>query len=306
MSAFRFLILLSVLAIVLLLALRLDTTTLIAALSKVSTLHIAGILCLVQAQIVLSALRWRFTADRLGQTIASGEAIREYYVATLLNQSLPGGVAGDALRAYRMRAEGPGGWKQPAKAVVFERLSGQIVFFAFAALGLFAWPNIVGVDASDHMAIVGFAVVVGLGALMLLGWKIAKSKGVIGQPGMLADIRKAFLDRGAWAIQIALSLTVVLAYVAAFFIASHAVGARLPLIATVTIVPLTLLAMLIPSGLGGWGSREAAAMALWPLIGATTSEGLAASLVYGGLSLAGALPGLAFLVWSGAPKTPQA
>jgi hypothetical protein len=36
-------------------------------------------------------------------------------------------------------------------------------------------------------------------------------------------------------------------------------------------------------------------MAFWPLLGATDSQGLAASIVYGGLSLAGALPGLAIL-----------
>ncbi|MDZ7875694.1 MAG: lysylphosphatidylglycerol synthase transmembrane domain-containing protein [Rhizobium sp.] len=109
------------------------------------------------------------------------------------------------------------------------------------------------------------------------------------------DLLRVFIRRGALPVQAGLSLVIVGSYVATFFLASHAVGAPLPGIAAFTIIPLCLIAMLIPAGFGGWGTREAAAMALWPLLGATESQGLAASVVYGGLSLAGALPGLAIL-----------
>ncbi len=96
-------------------------------------------------------------------------------------------------------------------------------------------------------------------------------------------------------------------YIMTFLIASDAIGAPLPLIAAVTVIPLCLLTMLIPIGIGGWGTREAAAAALWPLFGFTGAEGLAASLLYGLLSLVGAaLPGIVVLVVSiisGARKT---
>src|SRR3546814_13404904 len=79
---------------------------------------------IVQSQIVLSAMRWRFTAGRLGMRLTRGRAVGEYYVATFLNQVLPGGVAGDALRTWRNRApiaaaeagaEGPTGWSPRRK-----------------------------------------------------------------------------------------------------------------------------------------------------------------------------------------------
>src|SRR3546814_20020686 len=43
---------------------------------------------IVQSQIVLSAMRWRFTAGRLGMRLTRGRAVGEYYVATFMNQRL--------------------------------------------------------------------------------------------------------------------------------------------------------------------------------------------------------------------------
>ncbi|OLP55682.1 hypothetical protein BJF92_08420 [Rhizobium rhizosphaerae] len=275
-----------------------DLAPLERALSQVSPLPVIAGLILVQIQIVASALRWRFTAARLGQAIAPGRAIGEYYVASLLNQSLPGGMAGDAIRAYRMRRAG--GWQASAKAVLFERLSGQIAFFTLALGGVFAWPSLLAGRAPGAPSELVSVEVLGLGALALVlviaaGLMLA-ARCFARAASLVAEIRQVFLDRGAWAVQAGLSVTIVLTYVVTFFIASQAVGAQLGWQGALTVIPLSLLAMLIPAGLGGWGTREAAAMALWPLSGANPQQGLAASLVYGLLSLAGALPGLAVLL----------
>ncbi len=72
---------------------RSDLTALGQAFARISAGPVIAGLCLVQLQVILSALRWRFTAGRLGQVINAPRAIREYYVASLLNQSLPGGWA---------------------------------------------------------------------------------------------------------------------------------------------------------------------------------------------------------------------
>ncbi len=294
MPILRFIAPIALLALLAFLVSKTDLDALLAAFSQVSTAHVILGLGLVQVQVVVSALRWRFTAGRLGEAMPASVAISEYYVASFLNQSLPGGVAGDAIRAYRMRNAGPGGWKGPAKAVVFERLSGQVAFFGLAASGLFAWPFVLqGEDAGRQtlLLIAGFLLLTcGLGAALM----VAKGRSERFSR-MSEDLADVFLRRKALAVQCGLSAVIVGSYVATFFLASHAVGASLPWIAGLTVIPLCLIAMLIPAGFGGWGTREAAATALWPLVGATQTEGLAASLVYGGISLAGALPGLAVL-----------
>ncbi len=79
----------------------LEPRTLAAAFSAPEPMWLAAALALSFPQVALSAWRWRLTAQRLGAPIGCGEALREYYVATFLNQILPGGVMGDAARAWR-------------------------------------------------------------------------------------------------------------------------------------------------------------------------------------------------------------
>lgn len=275
-----------------------NPVSVIEALGRVPPGHILAAVLVVQVQIVLSALRWRFTAARLGHPISVRIAVREYYLGGVLNQILPGGIAGDAARVYRSRQENLGGWKRAATAVVLERLSGQIAFFLLTCLGLIAWPILMPdrlpISLSPAIWTVT-AAVVALGAAV--AWFGAPLKARLGPFG--PDIHAAFWKDGAMGVQASLSALIVASYVLTFLLASDAVGATLPPIAAVTVVPLCLLTMLVPIGIGGWGTREAAAAALWPLFGFTGAEGLAASLLYGVFTLAGtALPGLLVLTGS--------
>ena len=97
---------------------------------------------IVQIQVVLSAIRWQVTAVRLGQTLSVPRAIREYYLATLGNLSLPGGITGDAARVYRNRqADGIG---VSAQSVLIERLAGQLALLVVTLAGWLLWPVLMG------------------------------------------------------------------------------------------------------------------------------------------------------------------
>lgn len=71
-------------------------------------------------QTVISAARWKITAARLEHRFSLLVAVREYYLAQFLNQTLPGGMVGDAGRAYRARHTA--GLVRSGQAVLFERL----------------------------------------------------------------------------------------------------------------------------------------------------------------------------------------
>ncbi|QLF71665.1 flippase-like domain-containing protein (plasmid) [Peteryoungia desertarenae] len=281
----------------------LEPETVVSAFSEIPLSLVLAALVIVQLQIILSAFRWRFTAARLGHLMPPGLVLREYYASSLLNQVLPGGMAGDAIRAYRAREDGSGGWKRPATAVVFERLSGQLAFFVLMGIGLIAWPVLVTTRLPEHylsLIAVFLAIAVLLVLMGLLVWKTRVSERL---EQLKPDLVRVFWADKACVIQAGLSSLIVGGYVATFMIASHAVGAPLPWIAALTAIPLCLLTMLIPAGIGGWGTREAAAAALWPIFGYSSAEGLSASLLYGLLSLAGAaLPGIiviAHSLWRG-------
>jgi uncharacterized membrane protein YbhN (UPF0104 family) len=95
--------------------------------------------------------------------------------------------------------------------------------------------------------------------------------------------------------QIALGLAIVGCNLAGFAFCARAVGVVLPLPAVLTLIPLILTAMLIPLSIAGWGWREGAAAALFPLAGATPEAGLAASAAFGAVLLVSALPGLVWI-----------
>ena len=83
----------------------LEPQTLLAAFAAPEPLWLAAALTLTIPQVALSAWRWRITAGRLGAPLGSGEALCEYYVATFLNQILPGvaGCAENADSVFRLR-----------------------------------------------------------------------------------------------------------------------------------------------------------------------------------------------------------
>ncbi len=266
-----------------------DGPAALARLGAANPFWLAAAILGLNAQTVLSALRWQRTAAALGAEIPATEAVREYYVSQFGNQTLPGGVIGDAARALRSRRQA--GLGVAAAAVVAERAAGQgaltVLLLAGAGLSLLLpgvrWPSPLWPAA----LLAGAAAVLAIGAVLALGNHAA---------GRTA--RAALFAPGHFRRQAALSAAIVALNIASFVLTARATGTSLPLSAALALVPLILTAMLIPASVAGWGWREGAAAALFPLAGATASEGLAASLAYGLLMLLSALPGAFWLVRS--------
>jgi uncharacterized membrane protein YbhN (UPF0104 family) len=245
---------------------------------------------------VLSALRWQLTARQLGIALGTWQAIREYYLSQVVNQTLPGGMIGDAGRAVRSRSQA--GLMAAGQAVVFERLAGQIAMFAtlgvafvstLAVPGGLEWPPWL-------IAPVTLLLVIGLSLPFV-------ANGAIYIPGALGrgatQFRAAFVRavaaRPALPWQVVLSIGTTLCNLAAFAFCARAVGVDLSVAAVAALVPLILFTMLIPVSVSGWGLREGAAATLLPVAGATASGGLAASVAFGLIFLGAVLPGFVFL-----------
>ncbi|HEY9020479.1 MAG TPA: lysylphosphatidylglycerol synthase transmembrane domain-containing protein [Paracoccaceae bacterium] len=257
---------------------------------------VAGVITLT-AQTVLSALRWRLTANRLGQTIAVGHALREYYLSQIVNQSLPGGVLGDAGRAVRARHEA--GLKRSGQAVMFERLAGQLALFVVTCLAVaIVWLSPGGITLPDWVlrlvALTGLAMLVLLGGLWALSGGTTATQRQIGD--WLSAFRLAVLSPSVLPRQAMLSIGTTALNLSAFALCARATGTVMPVTAVLIVVPLILFTMLIPVSISGWGLREGAAATLFPVFGATATEGFAASLAFGLMFLLSTLPGLLVLL----------
>lgn len=248
---------------------------------------------------VLAAERWRLTAGALGLPLGRGHALREYYLAQLVNSTVPGGVVGDAGRAVRSREQA--GLTVAAQAVVVERFAGQVALLATMTIavtvttlapGGLEWPGwMLGLAATITLA--SLAVV---GVLLAARWLPGRVGPRMAELSRTAAI--ALVGRRVVLAQLALSAGTTACILIAFWASAAAVGLSLSFAAVVTLVPLILLTMLVPITISGWGLREGAAAALLPLAGATASASLAASVVFGLVGLVAVLPGL-LVVWVG-------
>jgi uncharacterized membrane protein YbhN (UPF0104 family) len=258
-------------------------------------------------QVALSAFRWRFTAGRLGIDLPLSTALREYYLATFLNQVLPGGVMGDASRAWRhartaggVAAEDDAVVRVPlgpaVRAVILERASGQIVMCAVAALSLAVTPLAFGTAPGVVvLALLGGCGAVGLGVLLAR----RSAPGVGPLASVWRDVHATLLARDVLGVQLATSALVVGSYVAMYVVAARAVGVDTPVGTLLPLVAPVLVSMLIPATVAGWGVREATAAGLWTAVGLTAVDGVAISAAYGIVVLVSSLPGALLLLSAG-------
>jgi len=248
---------------------------------------------LLTLQTILSAERWRITAAQLGITFPFRHALREYYLSQVVNQSLPGGVIGDAGRAVRNRDQG--GLLAAGQAVLFERLAGQLGLLALLTLGLIL-GLIANGDASypDWFHALCATLLSSIAVACLAVITIVRGPTFISRPmrRATAAFSRAIFGPRVWRAQVALSGTTAACNVAAFAFCALAIGVPLGIATSILLIPLVLFAMVIPLSIGGWGLREGAAAILFPVFGATSGEGLAASVAFGLMILLSLAPGL--------------
>lgn len=237
------------------------------------------------------ARRWQLVADHLGLRLTYGTALREYYLGTFINQVLPGGVTGDIARAFRARRDVD--LKTAALSVALERLLGQIAIFSILGLGLAMALLIPGGVVWGPLAWVFLA---GLVTFASLGVVLSRRGGVAGRAvAAIAALQK----RPELLVHAVLASACV---IISFFASARATGTTIPPEGWATVIPLILIAMLVPLSVGGWGWREGAAAALFPLFGATSGAGVAAGVAYGGAILVSSLPAAMIMLAHGSAK----
>lgn len=265
-------------------------------LARLSPMVLVPALVLSLLQVAVSAWRWRFTAGCLGLPLRFGQAVQEYYLATFLNQVLPGGVLGDVNRAWR-HGIGAGERLAAMHAVVIERLSGQLALLLVvsASVGGLMASGQLATEVSTGSLLLWLA---GLLGVALLAW-LALGSGLGAYLRRLRrDLYHSLLRGFALPVQLASSLLVVASYLGVFLVLAEGAGYTPGPGSTLVVGALAsvlLLSMVIPFTVAGWGVREGAAAVIWPLAGLPAEQGVALSVAYGVIGLVSSLPGAAML-----------
>ncbi|CAN0585062.1 unnamed protein product, partial [Ectocarpus sp. 12 AP-2014] len=214
----------------------------------------------------------------------------------------PGGVLGDVGRA--VRARGAAGLARAGQSVLVERLWGQAALFAMLVCAVAAVSIAPG---GLHLpgplvTSVALAAVLVIAAVMIIVRAPARA-GRVGQA--LAAVRACLGQPGTWPVLAVLSFATASMNLLAFAFCARATGTVLGPVAILALVPVILFTMVVPLSISGWGLREGAAAAVFPLAGASPEAGLAASMAFGLVFLVSALPGLPVLLISRRAQVPD-
>ena len=251
-------------------------------------------------QSVLLGLRWSFIADALDVPLGKSRAIVEYALSRPLNQLLPSGVAGDAMRGLRhARFVERKRRLRVAEALALDRLSGQLGLWVLVLLTSrlsvgATWPF-----SSYHLGV--FGLVGGVLAIWLVVQLPRYPAGGSTRLSRLRDLIRrngvALLRPPGVFVHLTFSVLLVLSLVLQLAVAARALGLSFAATELLWLGPLMFLAASLPSLVGGFGAREGAAALLVTALGLPASAGLSLSVTFGLLDLLGVLPGLLVLVF---------
>ena len=260
---------------------------------------LAGLAAGIASNLV-SALRWRALAQWLGAPVSARDACRWYFQAIGLNALLPGAVVGgDFYRAVMLRraSHATATVLAPGWSVVLDRVSGLWMLCAIGGLGAAACADVLApwlrLPAGAFAALMLAGTLLWLALPWALPWLLARSRG-----GWLAPLRAA-AARPDWRRQLiwqALASAAVQGLSAlALAGGGLALGVALPAAVWAwAIAPVFLMAAL-PVSVGGWGTREAAAVAALAPFAVAAPAAVGVGVIYGVYGLAqGALGALAF------------
>jgi uncharacterized membrane protein YbhN (UPF0104 family) len=273
-------------AIVVALMWKLGTGGFVAGLKVIDVMDLVAALGIGLATTVLCAWRWCLVARRLGLRLPLGRAVADYYRALFLNAVLPAGVLGDVQRAVTHGKE-EGNVGAGVRAVVLERMAGQVVVLVAGVVVLLAGP------ARD------LGLVIGAGLALLVVAYLAARRWIGGGSRWrrtIDDVRNGLLARDAWPGVALLSALALTGHITLFLIAMKAAGATQSPEQLLPIVVVALLAMGLPVNVGGWGPREGVTALMFAAAGLGAAQGLTAAVAYGLLGLVASLPGALMLV----------
>ena len=284
-------------------------------LVRVDPRWIALIFPVLLVQTGLLAWRWQKIVAHCGASLSFPLAFRFSMIALFFNQTLPSSIGGDAMRVWLVSKHA--NWRSAIYSVFLDRLIG-VVALAILVLVCLPWTlelvrNPIGRGA---LLLIGLGCLGAGAAFVGLAWKrlrVLQHWPFTRHLAELAEVALAILrSPRSFAPAFGISVLVHLLTALAAWCAAGSIGADVPLLYTIFLVPPVILVTVVPISIAGWGVREGAMIAAFGYAGLPPGDGLIVSLLFGaGYLVMGAVGGLIWIATSGrreravnAPRTP--
>ncbi|MGE5616016.1 MAG: lysylphosphatidylglycerol synthase transmembrane domain-containing protein [Bacillota bacterium] len=265
---------------------------------------IAECVALVLVQTLIGAFRVRYILDHQGVHTGLWQCVLYNCAGILYSAFLPGGISGDAVRAYLFMKAAPGHRLGVLGAMVLDRVLGLL---SMVALGMTAALYIaISVEVIRPYLLVFGAILAALvGGLAMLQFIGARHKDhdvpFSRLPGLWAKLKRAVAELriheypvGVLAMAVGQSVVIHLTAVAIIYACSLHAGAGLDFLRVFVATPIGLLVNAIPLSPGGLGIGENAFELLYRAIGG--SHGATSFLIARFFLYAPALVGLGYIL----------
>jgi uncharacterized membrane protein YbhN (UPF0104 family) len=287
--------LLGALALLALLAWRLDWGRLGAAFGRLRVEYWAlAVVVYVLAQTV-SSWRWQLLAGALGYGGPWHRYLAHYGIGMFFNLVLPTSVGGDVVRAWYL-SQAEGGRAAALMSVVADRASGLVVLVVLACIAAICCPVPLAPRITWTVSALGAGLLVGLLALPML--PVASRWPVLGAPlARLADIALYVRRPRLLFVATVLSLVVQAANVVLLWLIGLGLGLEVPFAYYGVVMPLVALLTLLPISVNGLGLRELGTVVLLAPLGVPAEQAVTlAFLQFCAFSATSLLGGIFYLV----------
>ncbi|HEY6881478.1 MAG TPA: lysylphosphatidylglycerol synthase transmembrane domain-containing protein [Polyangiales bacterium] len=204
------------------------------------------------------------------------EALRLFLVASFYNTYLPGGVAGDVVRAMAVRNSFTQGGLTSALAVsLVERVTGLAGMLTLVAL-MTAFLPLPGIESLLPFSLLGL-----LAAAFAVGAVIAGRRLAPSLPGKLSSFAAslpALRKPSAFFLGLGAAFSTHVLSALAYHVIIRSLSARANVVESLVIVPIATSAQYIPATIAGAGTRDAAFVLLYQRVGVEPADALAMSL----------------------------
>jgi hypothetical protein len=278
-----------------------DSAGIADRIAEIGPLSLIVALMLLGTHLPALAARWGVICHAIGYPLRMGSLFRLSYVGVFFNQVLPAPIGGDAMRIWGAHQAGQPVGKATA-GVVLERLWGLGTLVLFAAP---LWPFLLD-EGAPRIALSIASTLAAIAGTIGVLWIQRRAPAVLAQrvPSaigvFLEDARATAWPPDRVLLLLLWSASGHIAAIACVAALAAAMGIAVGPLQILIVVPIVLLAAVVPLSFAGWGVREGAMVAALAQFDVPAADALALSISFGLVLLALSLPGaLLFAVGSG-------
>ena len=283
---------------------RLDLENMLGFLKRADPFLVLLTLAAVFLDRAFMVVRWMKLVEALDVHASRWHLVKIFFLSTFFGSFLPSGVGGEAVRAVSFSRLTDRGLESIA-SIVMDRLLGLLSMLIAGILSLSVFYSVY-----PHPSLLAVTLVLFVGLVGGLALALARTthERILSRGGRnwltkAADAMARYRNRlGTLAFVLVLSLLVQLLRVLQAYLLSEAMGLGTPAIYFLCFIPPILIVTMLPISVGGWGTTNAAYVALFSQVGMDPDGAFVLSVLILGLGVVGNLPGGLIYAWEGFPK----